>query len=717
MNRKSCANLALIISLTSPLISLAEHFGDNSAILETIVVTATRDADYLGDTAASIGVLNEQLVKDINPTHSSELLNRIPGVNIVQLGSSADGTAAAIRQPISYSPVYLYLENGVPTRSAGFFNHNALYGMNVSAANGVEIIKGPGSALYGSDAIGAVINLLSGQPPTEDALSIGLEAGDDGWRRAQLRAAKLTAKHGFTARLDVNEADGWRDHTGSEKQAFTGSWNTDISDSLTVNTVFTASDLEYDTGGSGLLYNDFKNEPEQAGNLIAYREAKAYRLSSAFEKTLENGSLTVTPFLRSNQLEYLAHWTLNSGRASCPSWNPGCTNPALDSQDAHINESGHDSLGVLIKYRHNLSQNSFVISGIDIDYSEGDIKQTYIERTDTDPGIYWLAYQSAGLLYDFEVEFLSASPYIHAETQFSKKLRFSAGLRYDNIRYDYNNSLSVNLTDPLHKRLPDQSVNMDHLSPKLSAIYQFSDSINGYAAYRHAFRIPSSDQLFRSGQTEDSTDLDPVKADSYELGLRGNINPQIAFDSAIYHITKKDDILTIRDDLTGGRRNANAGETEHYGIELGIDLQLTKTVDFYISYSRSEHKYQEWTDRSGDFSGNDIPDAPEDFANVRLNYRPLWLNGGRIEAEWVHQGEHWIDEKNADDGNSADRDRYDGHDLVNLRADYWPTTQLNLYLRLLNITDELYAETTSKWGPKYTPGRPRSAFVGFRYHF
>ncbi|NRB37702.1 MAG: TonB-dependent receptor [Pseudomonadales bacterium] len=716
VNRAASLGLALAaIPFSSQL--LAEHLGEADSLLETMVITATRDENTLAKTAASVGILSEQLIQEVNPGHATELLNRIPGVNVVQLGSSGEGAAAAIRQPISYGPVYLYLENGVPTRSAGFFNHNALYGMNVSNANGIEVIKGPGSALYGSDAIGAVINLLSGRPPVEDELSLGAEVGAYGWRRAQLRAAKVINNHGFTARLDVSEYDGWRDHTESERQSFTGSWNVDINESLSVNTVFSASDLSYDTGGSGLQYDDYKNTPEQAGNLIAYRKASAYRISSAIEKLFDNSTLTITPFARSNDLDYMANWTLNSGRASCPSWKPNCDKPTLDSQDAHINESGHDSLGLLVKYRYNISPDSFIISGVDVDYSEGKVQQTYIARTDNDAGIYWLDYQTAGSLYDFDVDFVSMSPYIHSETQITDKLRISAGLRYDHIRYDYDNLLGTDLDSELHKRLADQSVQMNHLSPKLSAIYQFSNTINGYAAYRHAFRIPSATQLFRSGQNEDSSKLDPVKADSFELGLRGNISPRIAFDSALYYMTKDDDILTVTDDVTGGRRNVNAGETVHYGFEQGIDVQISDTMDIYLAYTRSEHKYKTWQDRSGDYSGNHMPNAPKDFSNVRFNYRPQLLNGGRIELEWVHQGCHWIDEKNHADDNADDRDTYAGHDLLNLRVDYWASSQLNLYTRVLNLSDEQYAETTSKWGPQYVPGRPRSVFAGFRYEF
>ena len=686
-------------------------------ILETIVVTASGSANTLADTAASIGVISGVEIEEVNPTHAAELMNRIPGVNIVQLGSGGSGVMAAIRQPVSTSPVYLYLENGVPTRAAGFFNHNALYEVNMSGANGVEIIKGPGSALYGSDAIGAVVNTLSGRPPREDKLSVNVEGGEDGYQRVQLNGAKLTANHGFTSKLDIVDNDGWREQTASERSAFTGSWNTNIGDNWSVNTVFTGTILDYETGGSGLSYDDYKDDPEQFGNLVGYRDVRAFRVSSAFERDFANSTLSITPFLRSNELEYIATWTLNTGRVSPPPpWCPSCPS-SLDSQDAHKNESGHDSVGALLKWDYSLSDDSFVVTGLDIDYSEGYQKQTYIERSDADSGDYWMAYTPAGLLYDYDVDVLSLSPFVHYENQLTSALRLNAGLRYDYSHYDYQDNMSGAVIDPLHLRPEDQSVDFNHLSPKLGLTYQFSDDINGYASYRHAFRVPSSGQLFRSGSTADSTDLDPVKVDSFDIGLRGNLTERIAFDSSIYYMLKEDDILSVLDSATGVRRNTNAGETEHYGIELGLDFILSETLDLYIAYTQSEHKYKDWEDRSGDYSGNDMPNAPETFANVRLRYGPMWLNGGRLELEWIHQGEHWIDEKNADDGRATDRDTYDGHDLVNLRANYLLSPKLEVSLRVLNLTDELYAETTGKWGPTYTPGRPRTAFVGAKYTF
>src|SRR5690606_24863864 len=103
------------------------------------------------------------------------------------------------------------LENGVPTRSPAFFNHNALYEVNVAQANGVEVTKGPGSALYGSDAMGGVINVLTNKPITEDRLSLTLEAGADKWRRAQFNGARVLGEHHLALRIDSTESDGWRE--------------------------------------------------------------------------------------------------------------------------------------------------------------------------------------------------------------------------------------------------------------------------------------------------------------------------------------------------------------------------------------------------------------------------------------------------------------------------------------------------------------------------
>lgn len=698
LSRQHSIPLFLLALTATP--SLADHPRTNT--LETITVTGTRDDARLADTAASVGIIDQQTLQAVNPTHGADLLNRLPGVFINQLGSTGQGVSAAIRQPITTGPVYLYLENGVPTRSPAFFNHNALYEVNLAQANAVEVIKGPGSALYGSDAMGGVINVLNNQPIDQDTTGLTAEAGDFDWQRLQITGTRVLQKHHLGLHLDAMDSEGWREHNDFTRTSLNGIWQTGAAE-FDVNTVYSFTRLSMNTGGTGLSEVDYRQNPTKAGNLIGYRDVSSQRLSSVWRRTTEHGELTLTPYWRSNRLEYLATWTLNTGR---PVSRGGVT--VLDSQDAHINDSGDDSYGALVKYKQDISgwTNAFWITGIDIDYSRGFTEQTYIERTDNDPDRYWLTYRRAHSIYDYEVDFAAASPYIHLETDIGSHWRINAGLRYDTLRYDYHNHLSTDLTSPIHKRPADTSLTMDHLSPKLGVIYKISDQFNAYAAYRHAFRIPSEGQLFRSGGTVDSTKLEPVTADSMEIGLRGQLTASMNFELTLYEMRKNDEIINITDE-TGARRNVNAGDTTHRGIEAGADWWVTHTIGLGISYSRNKHRFDNWMDGTLDFSGNTMPHAPEDFTNLRAQYAPMWLNGGRIEIEWTDQGRYFIDEANTL--------VYPGHSLLNVRASYVVNQTVELYAHLLNAEDKLYAESTGKFGPTFTPGRPRTLMGGVKF--
>ena len=81
---------------------------------------------------------------------------------------------------------YLYLEDGVPIRSTGFFNHNALYEINVPQAGSIEVNRGPGTALYGSDAIGGIVNVLTRTPPAKAEFNLSGDVGPWGWGRVLL---------------------------------------------------------------------------------------------------------------------------------------------------------------------------------------------------------------------------------------------------------------------------------------------------------------------------------------------------------------------------------------------------------------------------------------------------------------------------------------------------------------------------------------------------
>ncbi len=138
------------------------HADDPVATLDEVVVSGSRTATPLAETPLAIGVVNKETLERDKPKTMGEVINRIPGVFWNDLGNEQHGMG--IRQPIGTNAVYQYLEDGIPIRPLGVFNHNSLNEMNLAGAEAVEVVKGPASSLYGSNAVGGAINLLTAAP-------------------------------------------------------------------------------------------------------------------------------------------------------------------------------------------------------------------------------------------------------------------------------------------------------------------------------------------------------------------------------------------------------------------------------------------------------------------------------------------------------------------------------------------------------------------------
>ncbi|MCH2221276.1 MAG: Plug domain-containing protein, partial [Dechloromonas sp.] len=154
------ALLAALFSLNAAVMAAEE-----TTALGEVTVTGTREARLLSETPQTIHAVKAETIRDQRPSHPSQVMNQMPGVWVSNL--SGEGHSTAIRQPLTTGALYLYLEDGIPTRPTGFFNHNALYEINVPQSGGIEVSKGPGTALYGSDAIGGSINVLTRTPPRQ----------------------------------------------------------------------------------------------------------------------------------------------------------------------------------------------------------------------------------------------------------------------------------------------------------------------------------------------------------------------------------------------------------------------------------------------------------------------------------------------------------------------------------------------------------------------
>ena len=699
MKRFALAPMVVAILSTLP----AAHGADTA--LGEVTVTATREGQLVSETPATVGVIKEKTLREVKPTHPSEIMGQVAGVWVNVTGG--EGHQTAIRQPLTTNPVYLYLEDGVPTRSTGFFNHNALYEVNLPMAGGIEINKGPGSALYGSDAIGGVVNVLTRKPPTRPEIEGSIEGGSYGWARTMVSGGSSFGDHAFRADLNLSHTDGWRDTTAYDRQSGTLRWDSAIGDDATLKTVATFSKIDQQTAGSSAISkNDYDNNPRTNYTPISLRKVDAFRLSTAYEKEWGSSLLSITPYYRNDSMDLLANWSL--------------------SYDPTIYTTENQSFGAQIKFRHDFSPlRTRLIVGIDLDHSPGSRVENRISTTSTGSGYtrVYTGYTLGARVYDYDVTYQGISPYLHGEFSPTDKLRITAGLRQDHVTYRFDNRYGTSpvvVGSAYYGQVSDGDLSFSHLSPKFGATYAFSDSLNAFAAYNHAFRAPSEGQLFRpsvassaaaaNAAADAARNLKPIKVDSVETGLRGKMGQAVNYEVSVYYMTKTDDILSYRDPVTNITTPTNAGKTLHKGVEIALGWQVADAWRVDTALSHAKHTYGTWRVGAIDYTGKEMELAPRTIANTRLTWGEA--KTGMVQAEWLHFGSWWSDQANTT--------KYDGHDLLNLRGAYPIYRDISLFGNIHNVTDRRYAESTGTQTvsnviyPTFAPGLPRTFTLGIQ---
>ena len=690
---------------------------------QSVTVTATRQAVSLSESPWSVGVIDQESISVTKPTHPSELLSQVPGVAVSV--TNGEGHQTAIRQGFTTSPVYLFLEDGIPIRATGNFNHNALYEVNIPSAASVEVIRGPASALYGSDAIGGVVNVITRTPSTRSGGNGSLEMGQWGYRRLLAGADSGEGSAG-ALRLDVNltSTDGWRQNTGYDRRSFNLRWDSQLSPTTRVKTIIGMTSIDQETGASSALPMAlYLDDPTVNLRSPAYRKVDALRFSSSFEHDLGGGQqLSLTPYLRRNKMDLNGSYNFTG--------------------DARIEDTEVFSGGLQATYRRDFhdAYRSRLIVGLDLDRSPSKRLETKITLSSqinarasasSDAslrGLYtqYTGYSLGARMYDYEVNYRNLSPYAHWEFSPLPAMRLSAGLRRDQSSYTMDNQANPGYFTVAGREyyLPASAeADFARWVPKLGMVYQLSAQSQWYASYNHGFRTPSESQLFRGGRSASggslsarqaeaqalfnaASQLKAIKAEQLEWGLRGS-QQQIQYEVVAYQLTKSDDLLSQRD-ATGYSVQTNNGTTKHRGIEVLVGTRLSPAWRFDAAASYASHRYEHWISGSTDYSGKNIESAPRTLANLRLSGQ--MVAGLNAQLEWVHVGSYYLDQANQ-------FGKYPGHGLWNLRMSMALGADASLFLRAMNLADKRYADSASQSnaaGGLYAPGLPRTVYAGIQ---
>ncbi|MGN6299316.1 MAG: carboxypeptidase-like regulatory domain-containing protein, partial [Ginsengibacter sp.] len=98
------------------------------ANLNEVIVSGNREVQKRTEVPVAIDVISKTQINDTKASRLDMLVNKVPGVFMVDLGNEQH--SMSVRQPLGYSSIFLYLEDGIPIRAVGDFNHNALIEIN-----------------------------------------------------------------------------------------------------------------------------------------------------------------------------------------------------------------------------------------------------------------------------------------------------------------------------------------------------------------------------------------------------------------------------------------------------------------------------------------------------------------------------------------------------------------------------------------------------------
>ncbi|UMR33146.1 TonB-dependent receptor [Massilia sp. MB5] len=699
--RPSAICLALLSAFSANALGADETPG-----MEIVVVSGSRAVTKLSETPSAIGVVTGREMERDKPKTMGDILNRVAGVHWNDLGNEQH--SMAIRQPIGTGSVYQYLEDGIPIRPLGVFNHNSLNEMNIAGSDSVEVVKGPASSLYGSNAVGGAINALTAAPSRSPYARIGARhEGVSGFTRYDTAASNTWGDFGlrFSHYSSRRTSNNWQEYSYGDKDSFTLRADYALGNAGIVRATLVRTDLDAAMSGS-LFENDYQNNPGKSLNTFTYRKDKTTRGTVAWEgDTTPGGTTTVTLFTRRNDHGQIPSYTIGSCAGSI------CKGT--------LNNSHVDSRGLDVKHLQEFAWlNSRLVTGIYIDRSDNPYYSDNLRIVRDPASGRYLSYtrvndsQPQGVR-DYQADIDNTAFFAQWEASPLPKLRVVAGGRSDRIRYDFRNNLSPQ--GSANYGAPNESRSFSRFSPKLGASYVLGADANAYANISEGFTPPEVSQMYGKAGIPD---LQPATYRSVEVGLRlAFLDRKLRLDSSLYRLVGRDTIVSYT--ITpGNSENRNAGRTRSQGLELGLNYD-NGPLDARFSTAIASHRYERYrVSATQDFSGKDMPQAPRDMTSAEIGYKPI--PDLRIALEAVHQGAYWMD--------NANTVRYPGHALFHLRAAYRFMQGWEAWVHVRNLGDKHYSDSASSsysgvgaYSPntqnQYTPGAPRSVMLGLSYTF
>jgi len=185
-----------------------------------IVVTATMSRKAVKDCSASVSVVGKMDLMATASSNAMNLLNSLPGIFVSKTGDfgRSDVDIRGIGQRGRRIAV---LVDGRPEKM-GLFGCAVTHAFPLDNVERIEVVRGPSSVLYGSEAMGGVVNILTHEPEKKTEIDLTSSYGSFDTKQLNLRFGQNLKKFKYFFTLDKRQSDGHRENSGYSGDAFTG---------------------------------------------------------------------------------------------------------------------------------------------------------------------------------------------------------------------------------------------------------------------------------------------------------------------------------------------------------------------------------------------------------------------------------------------------------------------------------------------------------------
>ncbi|HVY90835.1 MAG TPA: TonB-dependent receptor [Hyphomonadaceae bacterium] len=641
--------------------------------------------DRVPNDPGAYSVVSKEEIQDVQANHPAEILNTVPGVN-VQMNSGQE-MLVAIRSPVLPAGAgqgsFLILEDGVPTRASGFGNVNALFELHHETAEDIEVVRGPGSVRYGSNAVHGLINVIDPEPGAQTGETLVMSANTLQRYRADATANFDVGGIQNWAGLSITDDGGWRDASSVGLEKLTVRSKVGGEDWKAIATL-AAVNLNQETAGFLVGHDAYKDKDFAITNMNpeAYRDAWAARANVRFEQQIGRDQLTITPFAITQRMIFIQHFL----------------------PDQSTEKNGQDSVGVLTRYDFGPDNVRWSV-GADVQLASGSLEE--IQSLPSFGGTPANRTFPQGIHYDYDVDTTMFGVYGELNWQMSQNWKMLAGIRGETHNYDYVTHKAPGVYGR-YRIAPSRSDNYNLFTPKLGFVYSgFSGGIV-YMNYARGERAPQTSDQYRLQNLQTTDRLDVETLDSYELGTRGSIGRNAHFDVAIYHMTKDHFFFRDSDGL-----NVPNGKTRQFGLEAEVDGRFGEFAggefvwNANLSWSDDRYAFSRKVAAASEVitDGNKIDTAPDWLGDAGFG----WQNDiFKLELSTEYVGKYFTD--------AANLHSYPGHVIAHLRGSWKLNDKLEAFGIVRNITDKRYADRAdfASNQDRYFPGEPVNLTVGVR---